>query len=78
MLRLQLETARMNGITFNLGKLQFNSTKCEFFGQTLTPEGAKIYDRKVEAIEQISAPKDKKGLQSFQGMISYLKRRSSH
>ena len=71
-----LETARMNGIKFNPKKLQFKSIKCEFFGHTLTPEGMKIDDRKVEAIKQMSAPKDKKGLQSFQGMINYLKRYS--
>jgi len=37
------------------------------------PEGMKIDDRKVEAIKQTSAPKHMKGLQSFQGMINYLK-----
>ena len=66
----------MNGIKFNPKKLQFKSSKWEFFGHTLTPEGMKIDDRKVEAIKQMSAPKDKKGLQSFQGMINYLKRYS--
>ena len=71
-----LETARMNGIEFNPKKLQFKSSKCEFFGHTLMPEGMKIDDRKVEAIKQMSAPKDKKSLQSFQGMINYLKRYS--
>ena len=55
MLRL-LETARMNGIKFNPKELQFKSTKCEFFGYTLTPEGMKIDDRKLEAIKQMSAP----------------------
>ena len=75
LLRL-LETARMNGIKFNPKKLMFKSTKCKFFGHTLTPEGIKIDDRKVEAIKQMRAPKDKKGLQSFQGMVNYLKRYS--
>ena len=37
----------------------------------------KIDDRKVETIKQMSAPKDKKGLQSFQGMVNYLKRYSA-
>jgi len=69
-----LETARMNGIKFRSKKLQFKSTKCEFFGHTLIPEGMKIDDRKVESIKQMSTPKHKKGLQSFQGMINYLKR----
>ena len=71
-----LETAKMNGIKFNPKKLQFKSNKCEFFRHILTPERMKIDDRKVEAIKQMSAPKDKKGLQSFQGMINYLKRYS--
>jgi len=71
-----LETARMNGIKLNPKKRPFKSTKCEFFGHTLTPEGKKIDDRKVEAIKQMSAPKDKKGLQSFRDMVSYLKRYS--
>ena len=69
-----LETARMNGIKFNPKKLQFKTTKCDFFGQTLTPEGMKVDDKKVEAIKQMKAPKDKKALQSFQGMVNYLKR----
>ncbi|PFX14801.1 Retrovirus-related Pol polyprotein from transposon 17.6 [Stylophora pistillata] len=75
---LQLvETARMNGIKFNPKKLQFKTTKCDFFGQIITPEGMKSEDKKVEAIKQMKVPKDKKALQSFQGMISYLKRYSA-
>ena len=37
------------------------------------PEGMKIDDRKVEAIKQMSARKDKKGLQRFQSIVNYLK-----
>ena len=61
LLRL-LERARMNGIKFNPKKLQFKTTECEFFGQTLTTVGMKIDDKKVEAVKQMQAPKDKKGL----------------
>ena len=71
-----LETTRKNGIKFSPKELQFKSTKCEFLEHTLTLEGMKIDDRNVEAIKQMSAPKDKKSLQSFQGMINYLKRYS--
>ena len=60
-----LETARMNGIKFIPKKLQFKSTKCTFFGHTLTPEGVKIDDRKVDDMKQMSAPKDKKGLRVY-------------
>ena len=61
-----LETARMNGIKLNPKKLQFKTTKCFFFGQTITLEGMKINYKKPEAIKQMKAPKDKKALQSFQ------------
>ena len=59
----------MNGIKFNTKKLQFKTTKCNFFGQIITPEGMKIDDKEVEAIKQMKASKDKKALQSFQKMI---------
>ena len=69
-----LETATINGIKFNPKKLQLKSTKCEFFGHTLTPEGIKIDDRNVDVIKQMIATKDNKGLQSFHDMVNYLKR----
>ena len=72
-----LETARMNGIKLNPKKLQFKTTKCFFFGQTITLEGMKINYKKPEAIKQMKAPKDKKALQSFQWMVNYLKRYSA-
>ena len=67
-----LETARMNGIKFDSKKLQFKTTKCNFFGQTIKPE-----DMKVEAIKQMKETKDKKALQSFQEMVNYLKHYSA-
>ena len=42
------------------------------------PEGMKIDHRKVETIKQMGTPKEKKGLQSFQGMVNHLKRYSGH
>ena len=41
-----LETARMNGIKFNPKKLQFKTTKCDFFGQTITPKDMKVNDKR--------------------------------
>ena len=54
-----LETARMNGIKFNPKQLQFKTTKCDFFGQTIKPEGMKVDHKKVEPINQLKEPKDK-------------------
>ena len=41
-----LETARMNGIKFNPKKLQFKTTKCDFFGQTITLKDMKVNDKR--------------------------------
>ena len=41
-----LKTARMNGIKFNPKKLQFKTTKCDFFGQTITPKDMKVNDKR--------------------------------
>ena len=72
-----LETARMNGIKFDSKKLQFKTTKCNFFGQTIKPEDMKVDHKKVEAIKQMKETKDKKALQSFQEMVNYLKHYSA-
>ncbi|PFX13269.1 Transposon Tf2-8 polyprotein [Stylophora pistillata] len=47
------------------------------YRQIITPEGMKSDDKKVEAVKQMKAPKDKKALQSFKGMVNYLKRYSA-
>ena len=72
-----LETARMNGIKFDSKKLQFKTTKCNFFRQTIKPEDMKVDHKKVEAIKQMKETKDKKALQSFQEMVNYLKHYSA-
>ena len=41
-----LETARMNEIKINPKKLQFKTTKCNFFGQTITPKDMKVNDKR--------------------------------
>ena len=51
--------------------------KCKFFGQLLTPEDISINLKKVNAIRSMAPPQYKKELESFQGMMSYLKCYSS-
>ena len=70
-----LEVARMNDIVFNAKKLQFKSNNCSLFWTyaNTTRYELKIDERKVDAIKKMSAPRAKQGLQSFQGMVNYLK-----
>ena len=69
-----LETARMNNLLLNPDKIQFKSTDYKFFGHRLTPEGLKSDLEKVKAIVQMPPPQSIQSLQSFNGMVNYLKR----
>ena len=72
-----LETARMNNLSLNSlnpDKIQFKSTDCKFFGHRLTLEGLKPDPEKVKAIVQMPPPQSIQSLQSFSGMVNYLKR----
>ena len=68
-----LETARMNNLSFNPDKIQFKSTDCKFFGHSLTSEGLKPDPEKVKAIVDMKPLQSIKTLQSFSGMVNYLK-----
>ena len=69
-----LETARMNNLSLNPDKIQFKSTDCKFFGHRLTPEGLKPDPEKIKAILAMQPPQSIQQLQSFNGMVNYLKR----
>ena len=68
------ETARLNNLSLNSKKMQFKSTDCKFFGHRLTPDGIKVDPKKIEAIIQMDPPQNVTRLQSFNGMVNYLKR----
>ena len=55
-------------------KIQFKSTDCKFFGHRLTPEGLKPDPEKVKAIVDMKPPQSMQSLQSFNGMVNYLRR----
>ena len=69
-----LDTARINNLSLNPDKIQFKSTDCIFFGHRLTPEGLKPDPEKVKAIVQMPPLQSIQSLQSFNGMVNYLKR----
>ena len=71
-----LETARINHLTFNPDKIQFKSTDCKFFGHSLTPEGLRQDPEKIKAIVDMKPLQSIQSLQSFSGMLNYLRRLS--
>ena len=54
--------------------MQFKSTDCKFFGHRLTPDGIKVNPKKIESIIQMDQPQNIASLQSFNGMVNYLKK----
>ena len=68
------ETARLNNLSLNSKKMQFKSTSCKFFGHRLTPDSINMDPKKIEAIIQMDPPQNVANLQSFNGMINYLKK----
>ena len=50
----------------------------KFFGQNISAEGMSINDVAVEAIKKMEPPEDKATLQSFLGLVNYMKRYSKH
>ena len=68
------ETARLNKLSLNSKKMQFKSIDCKFFRHRLTPNGIKVDPKKIEAIIQMDPPQNVANLQSFNGMVNYLKK----
>ena len=71
---LLCETVRLNNLSLNSKKMQFKSTDCKFFRHRLTPDGIKVDPKKIEAIIQMDPPQNVVNLQSFNGMVNYLKK----
>ena len=63
----------MNNLSLNPDKIQFKSTDCKFFGHRLTPEGLKPDPEKIKAILAMQPLQSIQQLQSFNGMVNYLK-----
>ena len=73
---LLCKTARLNNLSLNSKKMQFKSTDCKFFEHRLTPDGIKVDPKKIENITQMNPPQNVANLQSFNGMVNYLKKSS--
>ena len=73
-LTTSLDTARRCNVQLNYEKLQY---KKSFFGEIYTTSSHKPDMNKVTANTKMSAPQNKKEVQSFIGMINYLSKFSA-
>lgn len=72
-LRIVFERFREYDITLNGKKCHILREKVDYLGFTLTTQGIQPQTKKVEAIQQIAEPRNKKELRRFLGMISYYR-----
>ena len=64
----------MNNLSLSPDKIQFKSTDCKLCVHRLAPEGFKPDPEKVKAIVDMKPLQCIQTLQSFNGMVNYLKR----
>lgn len=63
-----------NNFKLNKSKLKLCKQRVKFFGHYLTIDGLEADDTKLAAIREYPAPKDKKALARFLGMVTFLGR----
>ena len=68
------ETVRLNNLSLNSKKMQSKSTDCKFFGHKTDPRWHQSGPKKIEAIIHMDPPQNVASLQSFNGMVNYLKK----
>ena len=73
-LRKVLTRAHERGIKLNADKVKIGVTEVRYFGNILTQNGLKIDEKKLSAIRQMHAPKDRSELVTILGMVTYLTR----
>ena len=67
-----LERARQSNLKLNKEKCEFGVSELVFLGDVIGAAGIRPDPKKVSAIVNMDAPKDKAGVLRFMGMISYL------
>ena len=68
-----LSRLRKAGLKVNIGKSFFARGELEYLGYWITREGIMPLAKKVEAIQNIAAPKTKRQVRSFVGLVNYYR-----
>lgn len=73
-LKIALAICIKNNIKLNKNKCKFGITEIKYMGHILTSSGIKPDEEKIKAIEFYKTPPNKKDVEIFLGMITYLQR----
>lgn len=67
-----LKIAQQNNIKFNKNKCKFAMKEIVYMGHKISQNGYSPDNSKIKAITEMSIPKNKKELQTFLGMVTYV------
>ena len=67
-----MERARQKNVRFNPEKIQFKVDKVVYMGTEVSKDGKRPDVKKVEAIERMPKPENKKDLKRLLGMLNYV------
>lgn len=75
LLKLEMVLARLStaGMRVNISKSKFFAEQIEYLGYWITRQGIQPMRNKVEAILNIKAPKTRKELRQFIGIVNYYR-----
>ena len=73
-LHLVLQRLQEYGLVLNMEKCELACQEIDFLGHHITAEGASPILHHVQAIQEFPAPRDKKQLQTFLGMVNFYRR----
>ena len=68
-----LTKLKNTGLKVNAKKSFFGRPELEYLGYWITREGVQPLPKKVDAIQQIKEPTNRKELRSFIGMVNYYR-----
>ena len=67
-----MKTAQGQGLVFNRRMYAICQSQISFYGAIFTVQGMRLDPAKVQALQDLPAPRNPKQLQSFLGLINYL------
>ena len=72
-LRIVFQRLEEYDVTLNGKKCHILRKKVDYLGFVLTPEGIKPQEKKIDAILQLTEPRNKRQLRKFIGMLNYYR-----
>lgn len=73
-LKIVVQRCRKYGVSLNPKKIFFSMDEGKILGHITSKDGIRIDPARVEDIQQIDIPRNKKEIQSFNGKVSFLHR----